>query len=261
MLFHEHTCLAWSTDPVVRRTATSGGFTRELLRHALESGYVDRVICIRTAGVANEVIVTSSWQDFWDRRSCSVYQETKDLVRTFRTVDPSLRYAVTCLPCHMAFLSRSCPWIVLTVELLCNYWPQQKLLLSWLRREGIDTSDVKDIYYRGDGWPGKFSCTLHNGETVSVPYLRFWDGRRWKYGPGFCQKCCRLSCGGDFVVGDPWRLMGDMGTGKTLVRVRKRHHLVSGMVASGRLAIQSIAHSDFTHSTDEMVRQKKQQCQ
>jgi len=65
--------LAWSKDLKTRTMATSGGFTKEVLKYALVSGYVDYLVFPIMEGTKPRVVVTQDYEDLMTPRSNSVY--------------------------------------------------------------------------------------------------------------------------------------------------------------------------------------------
>lgn len=234
------TMLAWATDKQLRRNASSGGFTRAMLRFMLQTNTVDGAIIARTGpkngGFAPDCIATDDPDELVDRRTCSVYYPVAPLaVQT----DARLLYAVTLLPCQVEAL-----WamqgqgfyreIGYVFELLCHHTPTGEFTANVCTALKQPPTDVA---YRGNGWPG--SITIH-GE--STPYLAAW-GKHASSMLHRCQRCRRThSTESDWVVADPWGMLGDMGDGKTLVHANTHEaaELIDRAVEAGCIAMESV---------------------
>lgn len=225
--------LAWSTDAELRRNASSGGFVRGLLLYMLEAGVVDQVLIARTGpaggGFAPGFVATDDPVELRDRRTASVYYPVDPWSVP---LDPRLAYAATLLPCQVETLRAlqargellEIVWYV--IELLCHHTPTPEFTAAICGELGVE--NPQSVVYRGNGWPGEVEV---DGRRAAQP--RMWG----RHAAPMLARCrpCRRTCGAaDWTVADPWGLGGDMGDGKTLVKV----HTSSG----GRVMRAAVAH-------------------
>lgn len=210
-------CLAWSTDPVLRRAASSGGFTRAMLRWMLETNVVDGVLCARTGppegGFRPEAFVATDPEELADRRTASVYYPTEPLAVP---LDPRRLYAATLLPCQveqlraMQKMSGGGAEIGYVFELLCNYLPRRE----WTE-QFFDPADPPEfVAYRGGGFPGKLTV-----DGRARDFQPLWEPDVRRSGMHRCWSCTRTCGAADWTVADPWGVCSKPGDGKTLVRV------------------------------------------
>jgi coenzyme F420-reducing hydrogenase beta subunit len=240
------TMLAWATDKQLRRDASSGGFTRAMLRFMLKTNTVDGAIIARTGpkngGFAPDCIATDDPDELTDRRTCSVYYPVAPLaVQT----DAKLLYAATLLPCQVEAL-----WamqgqgfyreIGYVFELLCHHTPTGEFTAAICSELKADPTN--GLVYRGNGWPGEVEV---DGHRAAQP--RMWG----RYGAPMlhrCRRCRRThSTESDWVVADPWLIDSVMGDGKTLVHVNTQaaSDLVRLATEAGCIEWEPVAESEW----------------
>lgn len=200
---------AWSTDSAIRRLGSSGGTLTALAAWMVQEGHAQQIMGAR------------SDQD--PRRSVSVRITTREEA----LASAGSRYA----PCsnaampgaddpNGAFIGKPCEATALRalatdrgadapllMSFFCAGTPNQEATDRLVRELGIeDSSELKDLWYRGRGWPGSFTVVPEFGDAVSASYKDSW-GRA--LGPTV-QWRCRLCPDGvgeaaDITAGDFWR--------------------------------------------------------
>lgn len=132
-----------------------------------------------------------------------------------------------------------------TLSFFCAETPSTHGTVSLLRRLGIDPAAVRDLRYRGFGWPGHFAPTVEvNHQRVcnqrltyreSWAYLqafRPWSTQFWPDGSG------ELA---DISFGDPWYEQPDgenPGFSLVVARTRRGREIVEGAMAAGYLVLK-----------------------
>lgn len=243
--------LAWSGDPEVRRMATSGGFAKELLRHALESSYVDKLVFPRMSGTRTEVIVTDDATDLLTPATNSIYQPVSPLKGLSKLAEGQT-CAITLLPCHVEALARRPDWrskCKLVIELACGHVPHYKWTQDCLDALGVSEEDVAELIYRNPPWPGNVSVQLKSGEMRSIPFTPAWNPDPAACSPVGCQHCTRM--GGesvaDVLVADPWRLGEPEGQpSKTMVHVLNPG--IWPLIESANISRQPLSREAWEHS-------------
>lgn len=235
---------AWSKDREVRRYSSSGGFTKEILRAALETGYVDYLVFPRMKGTRPEVVATKKSTDLFTPLANSVYQPISSL-KGLKDVPPNKTCAMTLLPCHLD-RGRD-PRIKLVVELLCDYTPKYSWTEKVLASLGLDEDDVLEFGYRGGIWPGNAWAVAKDGRCPVVRFPQLWDSDPTIDAPIGCQKCGREENRGDIIVGDPWKLEKPYeGLGKTMVRVVSPEMM--SLVEAANIETEPISKQDWDRS-------------
>lgn len=208
--------LSHARDEDIRFKASSGGFIKSFLCYLLDSRKVDYAIITRTGGPDNplvpETIVTNRKEDIISTRTNSVYcthNPFKDI-----NIWAGKRYAFVGLPCQVK-RARLYPNIKCIISLICNHTPGIEFTREILRKIGIEESQVRQIEYRGSGWPGEFTAHLKDGGKKHLS--GYWSD---DYMPEGCRTCSEIGLAADIVAGDPWRINQDDKLGNTLVICR-----------------------------------------
>ena len=133
--------------------------------------------------------------------------------------------------------------IGLTLSFFCAGSPATKGTLELLTSAGIDPSRVRELRYRGKGWPGMFSVTL-KGQTA--PALQQTYAQSW----GFLQSYRPLSVhlcpdgtgeDADISCGDPWYRPvkdGEAGSSLVLVRSERGREILREAIEAGYVVME-----------------------
>jgi coenzyme F420 hydrogenase subunit beta len=130
--------------------------------------------------------------------------------------------------------------VLVVIELVCNQVPHPTWREHILKEFGVQKLDVASLRYRGNGWPGVAEVETVDGRIIRRPWPPLWDN--YRFVSPRCRECHRVSCGGDFLAGDPWGVPGDVGDGKTLVFPGNSGAatLLNAAVASGALCTSCV---------------------
>lgn len=133
----------------------------------------------------------------------------------------------------------------LVIAFFCAGVPSLKGNFELLKREGLsDPSDLKSLRYRGQGWPGNWVATHHNGNGISEKKLTYAES--W----GFLQKYRQWRCyicpdhTGEFAdisVGDPWYRKvkeGELGKSLIIARTKKGLDVIKKAEQAGYLKLE-----------------------
>lgn len=243
--------LAHSTDENIRFNASSGGFIKSFLCHLLDSHQADYAIVTRTGGPDNpltpETIVTNRKEDIISTRTNSVYcvnDPFKDI-----KIWPGKRYAFVCLPCQVRH-ARLYPNMACVISLICNHAPRAEFTRVILRKLGVEESQVSQIEYRGNGWPGRFTAYLKDGGTKYI--AGYWNER---YKPDSCRNCKQSGRDADIIAGDPWRISKDE-RGGTLIVCRNPRAVNMVEKAGDYVSLQPVTYADFLKSQGKHFKDK-----
>jgi coenzyme F420 hydrogenase subunit beta len=204
---------AYSADEKIRFGASSGGFIKSLLVYLLESQTVDAAIITRTGDSSNplvpETIITSLKEDIISTRTNSVYVINNPL-KVLKAIEPDKKYAFVGLPCQiktLRTLQNTGNYLNITViiSLFCNHTPNIEFTKEILQKLDVKEQGLKQIEYRGNGWPGGFTALLTNGQKKYIPLIEYWSNDL-DNGPLQCKYCSEIGREADFYVGDPWNL-------------------------------------------------------
>ena len=169
--------LGRSSNPVVTRSATSGGMTTQLLLYALETGLIQAALVV---GCHPD----RPWQPM--PVLARTPEEIQACARSKYCVVPSnvslkearqIEGKIACvgLPCHVRglrlLIERDLFWkdkIAFILGLYCHQPWDAEVILWMLKRNGIEPAEVKSFEYRGGDWPGWIQARKHNGVLVTL---------------------------------------------------------------------------------------------
>jgi len=210
--------LAYSRDEDIRYKAASGGVLTSLLVYAQDKGLIDGVIVTKmnennplepvTFVAKNKEEIKQSLQS----KYCpvAVNYRLKDIIES-----TDERFAVVGLPCHIQGVRKAeekIPGlknkIVYHFGIFCSHtitFNGTKFLLDNL---GVKEGDIRQITYRGDGWPGSLTIAKKDGQKVKIPNQSLlWNSifNSFFFVPKRCLLCSDLSGEmADISFGDPW---------------------------------------------------------
>lgn len=276
---------AYATDEDVRVRASSGGFVKSFLIYLLESrrstrrtslGFstiVDFAIITRTGGVdcplIPETIITNSKDDILSTRTNSVYMINNPFA-IFDRLESESTYAFVGLPCHIKRLrayqkNGKYRNITVVIALFCHHTPNAEFTRDILQKLNVKEQDIRQIEYRGSGWPGGFTAYLKNGDRRFIEASQYWSNDL-NNGPKRCKYCPEIAEEADVYVGDPWNL-GFQRTdskGMSLVICRNDYAstLVKGAEEAGLLKTyecspEQLVQSQGYHIAEKIARRRK----
>lgn len=137
----------------------------------------------------------------------------------------------------------------LIMSFFCAGTPSQDATNELITRLGGDPDDVDELWYRGRGWPGRFTAVSSTGAKVSTDYDDSWGK---SLGPTV-QWRCRLCADGmgesaDLVAGDLWDadergypVFEDQdGQSVLIARTERGLRAVQRAVADGVIAVEEV---------------------
>lgn len=134
-------------------------------------------------------------------------------------------------PCDIAAAQKACRIrpkldrnLALTVSIFCGGTPSTRGTLKFLEALGVDKNDIRDLRYRGHGWPGMTGVSLRKGSEgrVEMTYREAWDNILTGHKPWRCHACPdHTGEFADLACGDPWyRPIEEGEKGSSLIVVR-----------------------------------------
>ncbi len=152
-------------------------------------------------------------------------------------------------PCDVAGLYKACRRNGellknngLSVSIFCAGTPSTYGNIELLRELKIDMQKIKEVRYRGDGWPGFFNVSMLDGEaSKQITYRQAW-GFLQKYRPYRCYLCPDGSGAySDISCGDPWHRENESsncGHSLIITRTKRGEEVLSDAASAGYVAIQ-----------------------
>jgi coenzyme F420 hydrogenase subunit beta len=199
---------AWATDSEVRFTGSSGGVITALVAWLTESGETAFAIGAgaaradprRTVSVritSREEALAAAGSRYAPASNCSAPGST-DAAGAF--------VGKPCEVSALRALAAPTDELPLLISFFCAGTPSQHATTALAERLGVaETEPVEALWYRGHGWPGRFTVVPQNGESVQASYEDSW-GRH--LGPAVQWRCkiCPDGVGesADITAADLW---------------------------------------------------------
>lgn len=236
-----------ATDYDIRYNSSSGGLVTALLIHALEGGIIDGALVTRMKknnplepepfiARTKEAIISASKSKY-----CPV--PANIALKEILESEEGERFAVVGLPCHINGIRKAeqinktlKEKISLHIGIFCGHSSNFLGTEFLLSRSRIKKEDVKNLSYRGGGWPGSLKIRLQRSEML-MPYPDWWNSSFGLYffAPTRCLLCsdgvCELA---DISFGDAWLPeLSDDKIGKSII-ISKRG-MGGGIVANNEI--------------------------
>jgi coenzyme F420 hydrogenase subunit beta len=154
----------------------------------------------------------------------------------------------------------------LTIGIFCAGTPSTRGTLELMKKSGIDPAHVRDVRYRGNGWPGNWVVRTHPTGPVNgngskprseMTYEKSW-GELQKYRQWRCYVCAdHTGEFADIAVGDPWYRPippGDPGWSLVLVRTERGREFLRDAMAAGYLTLRPAEPQTLVRSQPNLLR-------
>ncbi|MCW4385451.1 Coenzyme F420 hydrogenase/dehydrogenase, beta subunit C-terminal domain [Salinibacterium sp. SYSU T00001] len=246
---------AWAAsaaDPEIRHRGSSGGAITALTTWLLERG--EAAVVVGARADAQE-----------PRRTVSLTLQTREEAlasagsRYAPTSSASLaagrdpKAAVVGKPCEVSALralARDEADAPLLISFFCAGTPSQTATDSLVEQLGMPRqAPLRDLWYRGRGWPGRFTAVGTGGEEVSASYDESWGAH---LGPTTQWRCkvCPDGVGehSDITAADFWRsdergypvFAEEDGVSALIARTRRGADVIARAIASGVLRAEPL---------------------
>lgn len=191
----------YSTDYGIRYNSSSGGLVTQLLIFALEEGIIDGALVTRMKEdkpLEPESFIARTKENILAAQGSKYCPVPANIaLKEILNSKEGEKFAVVGLPCHIHGIRKSeqinkklKDKIVLHLGLFCstpcNFLGTEFVLY---KRLGINIEDVKNIKYRGKGWPGGMSVQLKNNKEKFILLSEYWDSNFSAFTPYRCRLC------------------------------------------------------------------------
>ena len=220
-----------STDHTIRYNSASGGLITQLLIFALKEKIIDGALVTRMKKdkpLEHEPFIARTREEIIEAsksKYCPVPANIalKEILKS----KEGEKFAVVGLPCHISGIrkaeginKRLKEKIYLHIGIFCGHAPNFLGTEFLLNKLGIKKDDVKNLSYRGEGWPGSMKISLESGELLLLlpDYWGSLFGLDF-FTPARCLLCsdgiCELA---DISFGDAWLPeLSDDKIGKSII--------------------------------------------
>lgn len=206
------TYIGYAYDNNTRYESASGGITSSIVRYLFDSKQINTYLSCEfvTEKCRYEPKLIYSFEEY--EMVGSVYQDM-DLVGFIRKHISEIRgrILVVCSPCFVRAIRsilRRANIESIIIDYFCSGQTTLDGTYCYYKFLGISKSQVKNIRYRGGGWPNGIDITLNDGSHIkrtnyTEPWITMHDSGIFT--PKRCFYCKQVeSKDADISVGDPW---------------------------------------------------------
>ena len=254
---------AYSSNENIRKNASSGGVLTTLAIFLLENKLIDGVLQIKVKDddqLHNFLTFNTSKEEIIE--CCgSRYNISNPLISILQIIDYSKKYLFIGKPCDVFALKN---YLNIHVELkevfrymftfFCAGIPSMRANMNLLKIIGVDSSNIKKIIYRGNGWPGLTTIVDKNDNIKTMPYVESWGKILGRDVNKYCRFCTDgMGEMADISCGDAWYLNTDKspdfsehdGRNVVVIRNSKGNEIVQNAIRQGYIIKEPIATSEI----------------
>jgi coenzyme F420 hydrogenase subunit beta len=209
----------WATDPALRFAGSSGGGLSMLLVHLVAIGTVDAVVQTAAApdfAIGNATVITSDVAGI-TAAAGSRYAPSAPLTDLHAQIASGKRFAFVGKPCDAAALRAICQAdaavaaaFPVILSFFCAGVPSHAGGRAVLAALGTDLDATARFRFRGNGWPGRATATLHDGTERAMSYHDSWGKILSKHVQHRCKICADgTGVTADIVYADAWEADAD----------------------------------------------------
>ena len=253
-----------STNHNIRYNSASGGLATALLIFALEEGIINGALVTRMKKdkpLEPEPFIARTREEIIEAaksKYCPVPANIA-LKEILKSKDNE-RFAVVGLPCHIHGIRKAeqinkklKEKIILHLGVLCSTTCNFLGTDFVLKRLGISKEAVKELNYRGEGWPGGMSVQLKNGEKRFIPHGDWWDINFSSFRSPRCILCSDGAAElADVSFGDAWGLKDlsedKIGTSVIISRNTVSEDILQRLLSKQNIEVEEVSGSKVAQS-------------
>lgn len=252
--------VACAKDLDMRRQGASGGFVSGLGLALLELGEIKAVSCVKQdpARPMESIAFAARTGDEVKSAKGSRYMPVSACLGINDLLEENQPFMFVGKPCDVsaiAKLKRYLPPLgnrdFVTLSIFCHNTPYRRALRDLFKRYNLPIEGVKEIRFRGDGWPGNLVIGYENGEKFTLPYTEAWGKNLSKieYVPVCCLLCDDpLGREADISVGDPWgkEFAGEKdGYSLVILRTKLAEQIMGKVMSFGNIEKHEVTTEDI----------------
>jgi coenzyme F420 hydrogenase subunit beta len=271
MTGHYHAVYAgWTNDHSLRHASASGGLLTQVLLYLLAKNQIDAAVVT----CANEtdplhpkgVLARSAEEILAAKGSKYCPVPLNSILKRLKTSKEVRRFAYVGLPCHIRGMRRyaeTVPGIkdrlAYTFGIICGRTLTFKATDHLLETYQISPSEVKQLTYRSEGWPGHM---LINNEMVAPLRDYYRRVNRACFLPSGCQHCTDAYAElADAAFGDAWlgqyTSVPNAGTSLIVTRHQATDELLQSMVREGCITLEPSSLRQLCYAQASVILSKK----
>lgn len=262
------TFIGYANNEEIRYSSSSGGIITSIIKFLFDTGKIDSFLGCRYNITQHcyEPHIIHSFKEY--ELVGSVYQEM-DLIAYLKKhlseLDKSV--LIVCSPCLVrafrSILNRNNIKSII-IDYFCSGQTTLEGTYCYYRFLGIQKENVRNIRYRGNGWPNGIEIVLKSGEIIKkANYSEPWETihRSELFRPKRCCYCKRVqSNDADISVGDPWlkKYIDTDTIGRSLFLTHSTlgQRVVEELSNKGDIIIESVDYSLFEQSQRPSILKK-----
>jgi coenzyme F420 hydrogenase subunit beta len=251
--------VGYSTDERIRYRAASGGVVTSLLLKSLESGTIDSALTIESNEnnpfEPHALVARNRQKIIGSMGSVYLPVELSAALKQIIRDNSIKRIGIVGLPCHIDGIKKASLLlpdlrgkIAFTIGLFCKQMKDLRFTQLILSKMGIKEENVREIKFRGEGWPGNIQIRTKDEKIFRTPYLNLsplWGALSCS--PIYCLMCqSPMAESADISVGDPWldEYKNDkLGDSLFVIRTEIGTKIVDRAVRDGQIYAETIAPS------------------
>lgn len=248
-----------STNEKIRFNSSSGGLVTQFLISALKEGVISGALVTRMS--AENPLMP---EPFIARTPAEIVEASKSkycpvpvniALKEILNTKKSEKFAVVGLPCHIQAIRKTEKQnpklknkIRIHIGIVCNHSPNFHATEFLLREMGFNREKVKELNYRGKGWPGGMKVKGDNSKVEFIPQfsIKYWG---MLFNSFFftrrCTVCTDKSCKlADISFADAWipKIVKKDFKGTSLIIVRNDpENLLSNMIEKNEIVINIVS--------------------
>ena len=253
-----------ATNYDIRYNSASGGLVTQLLIFALEEGIIDGALVTgmkKGSPLEPEPFIARTKEEIIEASKSKYCPVPANIaLKEILESKNSERFAVVGLPCHIHGIRKAeminkklKQSVVLHLGLWCSTTCNFLGTEFVLKRLGISKEEIKELNYRGEGWPGGMSVQLKNGEKRFISLGGYWDTNFSSFTPSRCRLCSDAIAEladisfGDYRGQDAY-LKEKIGNSGIISRTITSENILQRMVSKQKIEIWRVSSSDVATS-------------
>lgn len=263
------TYIGYANSKEIRYGAASGGIISSIVKYLFSTGQIGTFLACKFIRdkYCYEPKLIYSFNEY--EMVGSVYQDM-DILGYLKNHISEIKgtILIVCSPC----LVRAVRHILTTANInafIIDYFCSGQTTLDgtfcYYKFLGIKKENVKNVRYRGDGWPSGIDITLENGTHIKkANYTEPWVTIHESgfFTPKRCFYCKQVECKeADISVGDPWLKeymeTETIGSSLFLVHSQKGKDIINDLVFNKVITVKEVDYRLFEKSQWPTVVRKK----
>lgn len=261
----------YANDPEVRYDGSSGGAATAIALYCLDKLNMHGVLHIgnnREHPLENEVFMSRNRAELLSRTG-SRYSPASPCSGLDRIESAPSPCVFIGKPCDVAGLDKARKLRSdlngnngLSMGIFCAGTPSSRGMIELLKKMNISHNLIKDVRYRGKGWPGQFTVSMKDGtRSIQKTYMEAW-GFLQEYRPYRCYLCPDGTAAyADISCGDPWYRTiqeGEAGYSFVIVRTEKGRQILEDAIAAGYLTMERTDIHKLVDSQAGLLQKRKE---